>query len=164
MIRREPIARLSLALLTSLLACSRGEQAAVQDSDTARPADRSTVALDSQRAESVRAAPWLAARQRGVDFRAVGQEPGWFLEIDSGTSIYLVADYGEKKVSAPAPVPRTDANGTITYDTTANGHHLTAVIRRRTCHDAMNGDEFTHEVTVTLDGKAYRGCGKNIGG
>ena len=28
--------------------------------------------------------PWQEAADRGVDFRAVGQEPGWFLEIDNG--------------------------------------------------------------------------------
>ncbi|HEY6362032.1 MAG TPA: MliC family protein [Vicinamibacterales bacterium] len=31
--------------------------------------------------------PWQEARDRGVDFRAVGQEPGWHLEIDDGESI-----------------------------------------------------------------------------
>src|SRR5688572_27332616 len=28
--------------------------------------------------------PWREARGRGIDFRAIGQEPGWYLEIDDG--------------------------------------------------------------------------------
>jgi putative lipoprotein len=108
----------------------------------------------------MQSAPWDDARQRGVDFRAIGQEPGWLLEIDQGKSMYLLADYGERKVTVPTPTPQRDSTGTITYDTTAEGHHLTAVIRTRVCHDAMSGEEFTHEVTVTLDGKEYRGCGR----
>src|SRR5688572_8216226 len=34
--------------------------------------------------------PWLEATGRGIDFRAVGQEPGWYLEIDSERSMHLV--------------------------------------------------------------------------
>lgn len=32
---------------------------------------------------------WHAAKLRGVSFRAIGQEPGWLLEISNGEKIYL---------------------------------------------------------------------------
>ena len=84
------------------------------------------------------------------------------LEIDAGKSMYLLADYGEKKLTTPAPTPARDSTGTVTYSATAEGHHLTAVIRVKVCYDGMSGEEFTHEVTVTLDGKEYRGCGREL--
>lgn len=84
------------------------------------------------------------------------------LEIDDGKSMTLLADYGEKKVTMPAPPPARDSS-TVTYDATAEGHRLTAVIRPKACQDAMSGEEMRHEVTVTLDGKEYRGCGRQLG-
>jgi putative lipoprotein len=85
------------------------------------------------------------------------------LEIDAGKSLYLLADYGEKKVTTPAPPPTRNSTGATTYDATGEGHHLTVIIRERVCHDGMSGDEMTHEVTVKLDGKEYRGCGRDLG-
>ncbi len=37
---------------------------------------------------------WERAKLDGADFRAVGNEPGWHLEIIAGSRIVLVADYG----------------------------------------------------------------------
>ncbi len=105
---------------------------------------------------------WDGARRCGVDFRAIGQEPGWLLEIAAGKSMYLLADYGEKKVTTPAPTPTRDSTRAITYDATTEEHHLTAVIRKRVCRDAMSGEEMTHEVKVMLDGKEFRGCGRQL--
>lgn len=84
------------------------------------------------------------------------------LEIDAGKTMYLLADYGEKKVTTPAPSATRDSTGAVIYDATAEGHHLTVVIRERVCHDGMSGEEFTHEVMLTLDGKEYRGCGRQL--
>ena len=37
---------------------------------------------------------WHEAKLRGVLFRAIGQEPGWLLEITDGSEILLVTGYG----------------------------------------------------------------------
>ncbi len=44
---------------------------------------------------------WHAAKLRGVAFRAIGQEPGWLLEIKNGEEILIVTDYGKNKNSFP---------------------------------------------------------------
>ena len=85
------------------------------------------------------------------------------LEIDNGKQIAMLADYGEKKVTTPAPTPR-DSAGTTIYDVTTEAHRLTINSRREVCHDSMSDEEMTHTVTVVLDGKEYRGCGREIGG
>ncbi len=152
----------SLALLTSSLAC--GPSGASRADDTAQTGpDSASTKLETHPVQSQGSSPWDDARRRGVDFRAIGQEPGWLLEIDTGKSMYLLADYGEKKVTTPAPTPTRDSTGAITYDARSEGHHLTAVIRQRVCHDTMSGEEMTHEVTVTLDGTERRGCGRQLG-
>ncbi len=48
---------------------------------------------------------WHRAKLRGVAFRAIGQEPGWLLEITNGTEILLVTDYGQNRNSYPCIDP-----------------------------------------------------------
>ena len=40
---------------------------------------------------------WHQAKLRGVAFRAVGQEPGWLLEITDGSEIIIVSNYGQNR-------------------------------------------------------------------
>ena len=42
--------------------------------------------------------PWEEARLRGVEVRAVGDDPGWILEIDEGMAMTFVADGGSTRV------------------------------------------------------------------
>lgn len=114
---------------------------------------------------AMRIDPWAEARRRGVDFRALGQEPGWYLEIDDGVRIHLVADYGEREAETPAPAPRVDSAGALlTYDARTEAHALSVVIHRepeeRPCRDGMSGFAFAATVSVRLDTMTYRGCGR----
>ena len=158
-----PACFLWLLLLTSSVAC--GPSGASRADDSARTGlDSANPKVETHPTQFEGSSPWDDARRRGIDFRAIGQEPGWLLEIDARKSMYLLADYGEKKVTTPAPAPTRDSTGVTTYDATADGHRLTVVIRERACQDSMSGEEMTHEVTVTLDGKEYRGCGRDLRG
>jgi len=105
--------------------------------------------------------PWQEAADRGVDFRAVGQEPGWFLEIDKEKQIRLVYDYAEHEVMAPVPASTVKGNSTI-YDATIESHHLVIVIEDAPCPDAMSGEAFPRRVSVTIDTRTLRGCGRDI--
>ena len=105
--------------------------------------------------------PWQEARDRGIDFRAVGQEPGWYLEITDGKSIRLVYDYAEREAVTPAPAP-VSRGGSTTYDVTTDAHRLRVVIEERSCTDAMSGEAFPRAVTVEIDGRSLRGCGRPL--
>jgi len=146
---------LRLACLGSALACTSRELA--HDSVQAHPPPSADT---TQRPEGS-TAPWDDARSRGVDFRAIGQEPGWIVEIDADKSIYVLADYGEKKLTAPASAPRDSAD-VIIYEATIDAHDLTIRIQPLPCADAMSGERMTHTVTLTLDGKQYQGCGRRL--
>jgi uncharacterized membrane protein len=81
------------------------------------------------------------------------------LEIDLGKSLNLVADYGERKVTTPAPTLRDSADVSI-YEATTDSVRLTVRVRHTQCADVMSGEEMTHTVTVFLDSSEYRGCGR----
>jgi hypothetical protein len=55
-----------------------------------------------------RRAVWEHAKLDGADFLAVGNEPGWTLEILDGRRIVLVADCGTSRVELPLPQPRVN--------------------------------------------------------
>jgi len=92
---------------------------------------------------------WEDAKLRGVDFRAVGNEPGWNLEISAGGEIVFVGDYGqtEYRFSAPDPSVDQDAGRTI-YTVEDGGHEAVIVLEGRRCQDTMSGESFETRVTV----------------
>ena len=86
-------------------------------------------------------------------YRALGQEPGWTLTIGRGRIDY-VGDYGETRISAPQPDPRTTSTGRR-YEA---GRLRVDIVYAR-CNDAMSGHGYEQQVTVTADGDTVRGCG-----
>ena len=105
--------------------------------------------------------PWREASARGVDFRAIGQEPGWYLEIDDGRSMRLVSDYGERNVVTPAPVATTDKERT-TYTGKTSTLVVTVIVEDRPCEDVMSGEPSPNTVRVTVEGRELRGCGRRL--
>jgi len=86
-------------------------------------------------------------------YRALGQEPGWNVAIADGRMTYI-GDYGETRISVPAPEPRPTVNG-LRYET----ERLTIDITYARCNDSMSGHGYEHQVLVIADGEAVRGCG-----
>lgn len=102
--------------------------------------------------------PWEEARRRGVDFRAIGQEPGWYLEIAHGRQILFVTAYGGQRILLPTPEPVLEG-GRETYAVSNESHQLKVEISLQYCTDTMSGEVFDNSVQVTLDGRRYGGCG-----
>jgi uncharacterized membrane protein len=109
-----------------------------------------------------RRAIWEHAKLNGADFRAVGNEPGWHMEIHHD-SIVLVADYGSATYKFATPQPLEDrALHHTTYETTNDSHSLRVILEGGGCSDTMSGEEFEVAVTVDLDGRMLRGCGRAL--
>ena len=105
--------------------------------------------------------PWEEAALMGVEFRAVGQEPGWALDLVHGGWVRYAGDYGATQVYAPSATPVRGADPrTMVYDAEPEGRNLRVELREQPCRDAMSGESFTHAVTVRLDGRAVEGCGR----
>jgi len=103
--------------------------------------------------------PWADAERRGVTLRALGNEPAWTFEVQGRDRLIVTTDLGATKAELPWSPP-TVAGARTTYHAVANGHELTAVVDGMACVDTMSGDGFEAAVTVTLDGKTLRGCGR----
>jgi putative lipoprotein len=104
---------------------------------------------------------WHKAKLRGVAFRAIGQEPGWLLEITNGVEILLVTDYGETRTSLPyvEPVVFQEERRTRfvleAFDTIIE-------IRGEPCRDVMSGEEFEVTVTIKQTQQELQGCGRAL--
>ena len=110
-----------------------------------------------------RQAIWEHAKLNGADYRAIGNEPGWTLEIRNQGSIILITDYGSTQHEFRLPKPEIDKTNRITrYQSKDSDHELILMISGEACLDSMSGEEFSSKATVTLDGKILRGCGRAL--
>jgi uncharacterized membrane protein len=103
---------------------------------------------------------WHTAKLRGVEFRAIGQEPGWLLEITNGEEILIVTDYGKERISLPYVKPREDKaarKSVFQIDADTN-----VLIESKPCTDSMSGESFQTTVTATLGDQTYKGCGRAL--
>ena len=120
------------------------------------------IEIDSNRA----LAPWdgvFFELARDRDFRALGQEPGWQLEIRKGAEMRLTYDYGAGTAVTPAAKVQIDpTSGTRTYHAVTEANDLRVVIVPVPCADSMSGRPFSATVSVTLNGRTLRGCGEEL--
>lgn len=105
---------------------------------------------------------WEAARLNGVDFRAVGNEPGWFMELD-GDLLVLETDYGASRYEFSTPPADVDVNARLTrYKVTEDGRRLLLELKGARCVDTMSEEIFPTRVSVTLNGQVLQGCGRAL--
>jgi uncharacterized membrane protein len=99
------------------------------------------------------------ARLRGVDYRAMGNEPGWHLEItNSGISRY-VGDYGATVVEYPTPPPGDGhGDGAITYVWADDGFRIAISLRPEPCQDTMADVDYPWTASVDVNGRKLNGC------
>jgi uncharacterized membrane protein/membrane-bound inhibitor of C-type lysozyme len=103
-------------------------------------------------------APWEEARRRGVDFRAVGQEPGWYLELQHNGPMLFVVQQGSPRVLLDTPEPELEG-GRELYRAVGENNSMTVEVELRHCTDVMSGEVYDSQVSVHLDNNVYRGCG-----
>ena len=106
---------------------------------------------------------WEHAKLNGVDFRATGNEPGWYLEISNRNDILLVTDYGQATFRfADARRESEPHRSTTIYNARSGNDQLKIVITGAPCTDSMSGDAFPATVSVRLNDRRYSGCGKAL--
>jgi uncharacterized membrane protein len=102
---------------------------------------------------------WKEAAARGVVFRAVGQEPGWYVEVGGpdAPGLHAVLDYGERTVDI-AQVEGMD--GDQGYRGTADdGTEVVVRTSDGPCFDGMSGHRFPTKVELAVGDQTYDGCG-----
>ncbi|MDT8440108.1 MAG: MliC family protein [Desulfuromonadales bacterium] len=131
---------------------TKGESAILES----RAAGRLNCRVDSMRSI------WEAARLRGIHFRAVGNEPGWYLEIGPEQSL-LNLDYGQREIPFATPSAENDViPGSTSYRATIDDRPLTILLEPRRCNDTMIERSYETTVTVSYGDEIYRGCGQTL--
>lgn len=104
--------------------------------------------------------PWDEIRARGVALRAMGNEPGWFVEVDRGAAPRLRAelDYGERKIDIANVQPLAPGDVTGFRGTADDSTPLELRIRRERCHDDMSGHPYPASAELVVGDRSYRGC------
>ena len=106
---------------------------------------------------------WEDAKLRGADFRAIGNEPGWNLELSRSYGIVFVTNYGSDRFTFALPEPVSDPKaGTTVYIVSADGHKLSILLATGPCMDTMSDEEYETKVKVTFDGTELNGCGRPL--
>lgn len=103
------------------------------------------------------ASPWIVAREAGLRARASGNEPGWLLELAPNGELELALDYGTEQRSMTAQTHH-EADGSLRV--TDATQRMQARFRAETCVDSMSGQRFPMQVTLHIDDRELRGCGR----
>lgn len=90
-------------------------------------------------------------------FRAVGNEPGWRLDVRAD-GLSLLLDEGDTHVFAPSPLV-VDGAGMRSYEAVSAGGPLSAVVFERYCTDSMSGMPHPKTVEVRWQDRVLKGCG-----
>ncbi|MDI9240133.1 YbaY family lipoprotein [Lysobacter sp. LF1] len=103
--------------------------------------------------------PWDAARARNIAFRAVGNEPGWLVEVGHGETppLHAQLDFGARNIDIAQTQPIKDGLGFTGQ--TANGTQVELHIENTRCQDPMSGAVFEASARLSAGGKTYHGCG-----
>ena len=111
-------------------------------------------------AETALASPWDDAKARGVAFRGIGQEPGWFVEVDQGQAPALRAtlDNGSREVQVAQAQALPDNSGFS--GKTTDGVAVELQIKREACADTMSGEEFAASAQLKVGDQSFSGCGR----
>lgn len=106
-------------------------------------------------------AVWEHAKLSGVSYRAIGNEPGWVLEITQGEQLVYIGDYGATQLNFAFQQP--SVNGAQTrYIGQHNNQNIEVTISPTHCVDSMSGQAFSTSVNLVVNGKTLSGCGKAL--
>jgi uncharacterized membrane protein len=158
----------ALILAFALMACSPQTESADPAAETPAPAAEApvppseTAAADQQASNLAQMPSWDGARAAGVDFRAVGQEPGWIMDIYTRGVLKIVWAYGENYAAFAVTQPANAPEGATRWEGSSDGRDIAVTIRRAPCQDAMSGEPYPSTVEVVIDQETLRGCGRSV--
>jgi putative lipoprotein len=116
-------------------------------------------AIECERADQL--SPWTRARQRGVGFRATGNEPGWLMEVTGGepTELRLMLDHGSHELVFDEVEVLPEQAG---YVAEAPGNHAEIRLLQADCQDTMSGWVFPVRVEMNLNDLTLSACGRQL--
>ena len=107
------------------------------------------------------AATFERAKHNGVAFRAIGNEPGWILEITSDKEVLFLTNLGQDRTHFEVIEKFSDYNSTE-YEMRSQYNVLYIRIENRRCQDTMVDRVYESTVYINFDGVNMTGCGKAL--
>ncbi len=112
-------------------------------------------------AEEINNDVWERAKEEGVQFRAVGNEPGWMVEVRDDKKIEFVNDYGSLEIKAPVDdLWLGPAGEDKIYYVENDVIQFQVIIMKKSYQDNMSGEVFPYQVRVVFPSKSYVGGGR----
>lgn len=110
------------------------------------------------------ASPWQQARDRGMIFRATGQDPGWSVEVQKSRTptLFVVLDDSQRHLQVPQATPFSDPKtGTAGFRGSAeDGTPVELLIHRGQCESDMSGKQQDASAELNVGARQYQGCGR----
>ena len=104
--------------------------------------------------------PMARPRLEGTDWLAIGNEPGWRVEVNEGERLTYDGDYGAVRIMTPAPPAAMADDGTRSWTIRTDAHRLMLELAPIACQDDMAGTSYPLTARLVVDGKALRGCAR----
>lgn len=92
-------------------------------------------------------------------FQALGNEPGWSVQIDENQNALVKLYYGEQEYQLQLPEPQITFAGTH-YRSRLNDQDFNLDIIVKQCSDTMSDIVYEYETLLTINGKTFSGCGR----
>ncbi|MCP1675368.1 putative lipoprotein [Natronocella acetinitrilica] len=125
-------------------------------SDQARLTTAGTESIDCSPRDSL--SPWTRAMLQGVDFRAVGNEPGWHVEvIEEEMLMILTRDHGALHQVFEDIEVLADQAG---YRAESGGKDVVVTLDSAPCQDTNVGWTFPLTVSLGINGQTLQACGR----
>ncbi|GAA4899222.1 hypothetical protein GCM10023333_36000 [Ferrimonas pelagia] len=105
-------------------------------------------------------AQWEHAKLSGVDFRGIGQEPPWTLEI-AGEQMRLWWGYERSSIEVTVNKVVQFSQRTL-YHITASGEPWSVELYPGPCADSMSGEQFDTKIMLDTGKRKYLGCGSAL--
>ena len=104
---------------------------------------------------------WQKAEEDGIQFRAVGNEPGWMVEVRDDKKIKFVNDYGDLEIKAPVDdLWLGPAGEDKIYYVENDVIQFQVIIMKKSYQDTMSGENFPYQVRIVFPNKSYVGGGR----
>lgn len=107
------------------------------------------------------AAAFERAKLNGVGFCAIGNEPGWILEITSDKEVSFLTNLGQERTDFEVTEKFSDYSSTE-YEMRSENNILLVRIENRQCQDTMIDRTYESTVYINFDGVNMKGCGKAL--
>jgi len=107
--------------------------------------------------------PWQQAKDSGVEFRAVGNDPSWWVEITGESSIKFVNHSGELEIKVPVDDVWLGPEGEDKiYYIENEVIPFQVILMKKEYQDTISGEVYPYQVRVIFPELSYIGGGRML--